>query len=99
MQLQLLFLHRLLKHSHLQPSLKTYAIIDAVPNPVGVGEEMLIRTGIIQATGDASYGWTGITVIVTKPDGTNQTLGPFTTDSTGATFTQFTLPTKLAHTS
>jgi hypothetical protein len=34
------------------PTLKTYPIIDAVPNPVGVGEELLIRTGIIQATGD-----------------------------------------------
>jgi hypothetical protein len=72
------------------PSLKTYAIIDAVPNPVGVGEEVLIRTGIIQATGDASYGWTGITVTVVKPDGHTETLGPFTTDSTGGTFTIFT---------
>jgi len=71
------------------PTLKTYPIIDAVPNPVGVGEEVLVRMGIIQATGDVSYGWTGITVTVTKPDGTTQTLGPFTTDSTGATFTTF----------
>ncbi len=71
-------------------TLKTYPIIDAVPNPVGVGEELLIRTGIIQATGDVSYGWTGITVTVMKPDGTNQTLGPITTDSTGASFTIYT---------
>ena len=71
------------------PTLKTYPIIDAVPNPVGVGEEVLVRMGIIQATGDVSYGWKGITVTVTKPDGTTQTLGPFTTDSTGATFTTF----------
>ena len=71
------------------PTLKTYPIIDAVPNPVGIGEEVLVRMGIIQATGDVSYGWTGITVTVTKPDGTTQTLGPFTTDSTGATFTTY----------
>jgi hypothetical protein len=71
------------------PTLKTYPIIDAVPNPVGVGEEVLVRMGIIQASGDVSYGWTGITVTVTKPDGTSQTLGPFTTDSTGATFTTY----------
>ncbi len=71
-------------------SMKTYAIIDAVPNPVGVGEQVLIRTGVIEATGDASYGWTGITVTVNKPDGTTETLGPFTTDSTGATFTTYT---------
>ena len=71
-------------------SLKTYAIMDVTPNPVGVGEQTLLRFGIIQATGDASYGWTGIKVIVTQPDGTNETLGPFTTDSTGATATQYT---------
>lgn len=70
-------------------TMKTYAIIDAVPNPVGVGEEVLIRTGIIEATGDASYGWHDITVTVVKPDGATDTLGPFTTDSTGATFTIF----------
>jgi len=67
------------------PSMKTYAIMDAVPNPVGVGEQTLLRFGIIEATGDVSYGWTGIKVIVTRPDGTNETLGPFTTDSTGGT--------------
>ena len=33
---------------------------------------------------------TGVTVTVIKPDGTTQTLGPFTTDSTGSTFTQYT---------
>ncbi len=68
---------------------KTYPFVDAIPNPVGVGEQVLIRTGILQPTGDASYGWTGITVTVTKPDNTNQTLGPFTTDSTGGTITIF----------
>jgi len=67
------------------PTMKTYAIIDATPNPVGVGEETLIRFGIIEATGDASYGWTGITVTIVKPDSTTQTLGPVTTDSTGGT--------------
>jgi hypothetical protein len=75
--------------SQAAPSMKTYPFIDAVPNPVGVGEQVLIRTGIIEATGDASYGWTGITVSVTKPNGDKQTLGPFTTDSTGGTVTIF----------
>ena len=67
------------------PTMKTYAIIDATPNPVGVGEETLIRFGVIEATGDASYGWTGITVTIKAPDGTTQTIGPVTTDSTGGT--------------
>lgn len=66
-------------------TMKTYPFVDAVPNPVGVGEQVLIRLGILQALGSAEYGWTGITVTVTKPDGQNETLGPFTTDSTGGT--------------
>ncbi len=70
-------------------TMKTYAFVDAIPNTVGVGEDVLIRTGILQATGDATWGWRGITVTVTRPDGTSQTLGPFTTDSTGGTATLF----------
>jgi hypothetical protein len=76
------------------PTLKTYPIIDAIPNPIGVGQVTLIKMGILQQLGSVNYGWTGITVTVTKPDGTNQTLGPFTTDSTGSTYTQFT-PTEV----
>ena len=72
------------------PTLKTYPIIDAIPNPIGVGQVTLIKIGILQQLGSVNYGWTGITVTVTKPDGTKETLGPFTTDSTGSTFTQFT---------
>ncbi len=68
---------------------KTYAFVDAVPNPVGVGEEVLIRLGVLEATGDASYGWKDLTVTVTTPSGTNETLGPFTTDSTGGTATVY----------
>jgi hypothetical protein len=72
------------------PTMKSYPIIDAIPNPVGVGQQTLIKTGILQAIGpNASYGWTGLTVTVVKPDGTTTTLGPFRTDSTGSTYTTF----------
>jgi hypothetical protein len=70
-----------------QATLKTYPIIEAIPNPVGRGEQTLIRTGILLQAASVNYGWTGVTVTVVKPDGTTQTLGPFKTDSTGATFT------------
>jgi hypothetical protein len=73
------------------PTMKTYAFVDAVPNPVGVGEQVLIRMGVIEPTGDASYGWHGITVTVVKPNGNTETLDNggqgFTTDSTGGTVT------------
>ncbi|MCL5949938.1 MAG: hypothetical protein M1490_05620, partial [Candidatus Bathyarchaeota archaeon] len=60
------------------PTLKTYPVIDAIPNPIGVGQVTLIKTGILQQLGNVTQGWTGITVTVTKPD------------STGSTFTQYT---------
>jgi outer membrane protein assembly factor BamB len=64
---------------------KTYAFINATPNPVQVGQETLLHIGISRSTILATQGWTGLTVTVTKPDGTTSTLGSFTTDSTGGT--------------
>jgi hypothetical protein len=69
--------------------MKTFAFVDAVPNPVGVGQEVLIRFGVFQALGYPQDGWTGLTVTVVKPDGTSQTLGPYRTDSTGGTAITF----------
>jgi hypothetical protein len=73
---------------------KTYPVIGATPNPVGVGQETLILIGITDATSSALYGWTGLTVTVKKPDGTTETLnngGPgYTTDSTGLTGVVYT---------
>ena len=40
--------------------------------------------------GSVLLGWEGITVTVTKPDNTTQTLGPVRTDSTGVTFIRYT---------
>ncbi|MDT8783034.1 MAG: PQQ-like beta-propeller repeat protein [Candidatus Bathyarchaeota archaeon] len=66
--------------------LKTFPVIDAIPNPVGVGEECLIRAGILQPLASQAYGWTDITVTVVRPDNTTETLGPITTDSTGVSY-------------
>jgi hypothetical protein len=66
---------------------KTYAYIGATPNPVAVGEEVLVHLGISEALQITQDKWFGLTVTVTKPDGTTQTLGPFNTDSTGGTGT------------
>ena len=73
-----------------QTTMKTYSIVDAIPERIGLGETTLLKTGITQAVNAAQDGWTGMTITVTKPDGTNTTLGPFKTDSTGSTFTQYT---------
>ena len=68
---------------------KTYAFCGVTPNPVGVGQAVLIHVGITQQLSTTQHGWTGLTVTVTKPDGTTQTLGPFRTDSTGGTGTNY----------
>jgi hypothetical protein len=68
------------------PTLKTYPFVDANPNPVGVGDDVLIRTGIFQQAAAVGYGWEDLTVTVTDPDDKTSTLGPFDTDSTGSTF-------------
>ncbi|MCW4018848.1 MAG: hypothetical protein NWF00_09270 [Candidatus Bathyarchaeota archaeon] len=64
---------------------QTYAYIGALPNPAGVGQEVLLHVGITDASNWQQGPWTGLTVDVTKPDGSKETLGPFTTDLTGGT--------------
>ena len=64
---------------------RTYAYINAVPNPVGVNQEVLLHIGITQQLNSAEQGWEDVTVTVTRPDNTTETLGPYKTDSTGGT--------------
>ena len=71
------------------PTKKTYPYVGAVPNPVGVGQEVLIHLGITDPLNDATQGWKDLTVVVTRPDGHTETLGPFKTDSTGGTGTVY----------
>jgi hypothetical protein len=82
--------------AQIAPTQQTYALVDAIPNPTGVGQATLLKYGISQALGSANLQWTGITMTITKPDGTIETLGPFNTDSTGSSFTQYT-PTQIGN--
>lgn len=66
-----------------------YPFIDAIPNPVGVNQETLLNFGALNYLMDQADNWKGLTISVTKPDRTNDTLGPFNTDSTGATGRSF----------
>ena len=70
-------------------TLKTYPVIGATPNPVGVGQDTLILIGITQPLVSSLYGWQDLTITITKPDGTTQTMGPYDTDSTGMTGVQY----------
>ena len=81
-------------HAQQTTTQKTYPLIDAIPNPVGVGEQVLIRFGISEGLGVVSQGWTGITVTVVDPNNQVTALGPFKTDSTGSSFAIF-VPSKV----
>ena len=74
-----------LPSANAQGSQRTYPFIDATPNPVGVGEQCLIRIGISQALGLVDQGWEGLMVEMRAPDAQTTTLGPYRTDSTGGT--------------
>ncbi len=71
-------------------TMTAYAFVGARPNPAGVGQSVLIHFGISAPTQNATESFKGLTVTVTKPDNTTETLGPFTTDSTGGSGTQYT---------
>lgn len=68
----------------------THAYIGATPNPVGVSQETLIHVGITDELELVTDGWEGLTLTITKPDNTTETLGPFRTDATGGTGTVYT---------
>jgi hypothetical protein len=68
---------------------KSYAFIGAVPDPAIAGEEVLLHVGITQQLQITRDYYSGLTVTVTRPDGTTETLGPFKTDSTGGTGTVY----------
>jgi len=66
-----------------QETKETYAFIGANPNPVGVGQEVLLHFGITDPLTLAYESWKDITVTVKLPNGNTETLGPYETDSTG----------------
>jgi outer membrane protein assembly factor BamB len=78
----------------------TYSLINVAPDPIGVGQTATVNFWLSMPppTATATYGdrWQNMKVNVIKPDGTNETLGPFTSDATGGTFTTYT-PTAIGN--
>ncbi len=81
-------------------NIPTYAYCSVAPNPAGLGQLVTIGMWVQipppTASGTNGDRWHGFKVTITDPDGTNQTLGPFTSDATGGTWTSFT-PNKLGN--
>jgi outer membrane protein assembly factor BamB len=59
-----------------------YPIIDVIPNPCGLNQQVLVNYGAINYLNAENDGW-NCTITITKPDGTTETLTPPKTWSTG----------------
>jgi hypothetical protein len=86
-------------NAHTPPwQILTSSFIHVAPDPAGLGQTVTIGFWVNEPPPTASgpYGdrFGNITVKETLPDGTTQTLGPFTTDDTGGTYTTIS-PTQL----
>ena len=63
----------------------SYPFIGAMPNPVGVGQQVLLHVGMLTALNNVVDGWLGLKVEVISPDGKTTLLDCPKTDSTGGT--------------
>ncbi len=71
----------------------TYSFLSVNPNPIGVNQRLSVNFWLDKVTPNAATGsgarWQQITVIVTKPDGTTETKGPFTFDAVGSGWSDY----------
>ena len=56
-------------------SIDTIAYMSFSPNPIGVGQQLLVNLWVQPAT-SVARAHTGYSVVITKPDGTTITVGP-----------------------
>jgi len=74
--------------------LPTNAFLAVSPNPVGVGQQATLEMWLGQpnptASGLVGSRWTNFTIAVTKPDGTTETLGPFTANDASFSIAYYT---------
>ena len=70
-----------------------YAYLNVAPNNVGVGQVLYLSFWLdkVPPTADVQYGdrWENLKIEITKPDGSKQELGPFTTDNIGGAYTVY----------
>jgi outer membrane protein assembly factor BamB len=75
-------------------TIPTYSYIIASPNPVGIGQECFVLFWVNWVPpGSGGLGgdrWRNLKVEVTKPDGTTEMLGPFTSDPIGGSYAAYT---------
>jgi outer membrane protein assembly factor BamB len=63
----------------------TFAYLGALPNPVGVNQDVLFHVGITQQLSIVGMGWEDLTITIERPDNKTDIIDDITTDSTGGT--------------
>ncbi len=71
-----------LPNAFAQSTIKSYPLMSVIPNPCGINQQVLINYGAINYLNSENDGW-NVTISITKPDGTTQTITPPKTWSTG----------------
>jgi hypothetical protein len=75
-------------------NIPTYIYLTAQPNPVGVNQQIFLTWTMDipppTAAGVGGDRWQGYTIKITKPDGTIENLGPYTSDPTGGQYALYT---------
>jgi hypothetical protein len=71
------------------PKIPSYAYLGVLPNPIGVGQQVLFHVGITRQLSLVGMGWEDLSITIEKPDGTTDTISGITTDSTGGTGRQY----------
>src|SRR5512139_1614115 len=75
-------------------SFATYSFLTVNPDPIGVNQAANVvfwqDSAPPQRSGEPYYGWKGIMVEITKPDGSVEKKGPFETDSVGGKYMLYT---------
>ena len=79
-------------------SIPTFAFINVSPDPIGVGQRAAVNAWIdkVPPGAEGPYGtrWYNMKITVTRPDGTTEQLGPYTSDSVGGCWDWYT-PTQV----
>ena len=75
-----------------------YAFVNVAPDPVSVNQPIFIVFWLDKVTptaaGTGGYRWADLTLEITLPDGSIDTLGPFTGDPVASAYTEYT-PTQV----
>ncbi len=72
----------------------TYLLMSVAPNPIGVGQTVYVNAFLSKPTPTAGMSGVGdhyedLTIEITKPDGTKQTIGPLDADAVGGIWATF----------